>query len=758
MDLENASASYAFAADSHHEQDLSTALLQLLNDNVNSLMTLTDSDLSFDVGMITGSLAIAECSENMGSATNESMHIAQTNQNSQSLLCNMTTESLWNENSYLDEQLMATSMHVAEPYGSTSTTQVEQVNSNIQMEAVTDQNSNTEFFSDSTDDSHLLAATDTVSTVQSLENSRGRKRTRNESNWKRSITKRLRNSGDEYYTKCGKLVVKRCVQQSCGNCRLKCSSNISSTERTVIFNNYWKLGDKNRQNDFITSHVDVLPPPSKGRKQVCKNFYFTVNGQRVRVCQTFFLNTLHVSNKLLHYNTSKIRNEYGVNRLDQRGHQSSANRIPESKRKEVRAHINSFPCMESHCRSQTERKYLEASLNVRKMYDMYKKSAHDPVKENIYRQIFNEHFNLAFHRPKKDFCKLCATYSNMSTEEKSAMQEEFDKHHSRKDGVRALKTEIKQRCIADARHVAVTFDLEQVLYSPKVNVSSLFYKRKLSCYNLTIYNLATGDVSCYMWHEGIGGRGSDEMASCVYDYIQSLPECTEHVYLFSDTCGGQNRNIQMSAALLRACQALANIQTITQYMTESGHSQMECNSVHSTIERACRNIDAFTPLEYYTIVRTARRSQPYAVKVMTVCDFKNMKALVSTYVKNRSKFIDGSAVNWMKTKVLSYKKDAPGVIEMSYDYDGPVNELLVTQAQGRRSRHPPTVINMEADLDPLRTKPPAISKAKYNDLISLCDSLAIPRKHHHFYQSLVCSESVVDRLAEPDVDENSDGE
>ena len=431
MDLENASASYAFAADSHHEQDLSTALLQLLNDNVNSLMTLTDSDLSFDVGMITGSLAIAECSENMGSATNESMHIAQTNQNSQSLLCNMTTESLWNENSYLDEQLMATSMHVAEPYGSTSTTQVEQVDSNIQMEAVTDQNSNTEFFSGSTDDSHLLAATDTVSTVQSLENSRGRKRTRNESNWKRSITKRLRNSGDEYYTKCGKLVVKRCVQQSCGNCRLKCSSNISSTERTVIFNNYWKLGDKNRQNDFITSHVDVLPPPSKGRKQVCKKIYFTVNGQRVRVCKTFFLNTLHVSNKLLHYNTSKIRNEYGVNRLDQRGHQSSANRIPESKRKEVRAHINSFPCMESHyCRSQTERKYLEASLNVRKMYDMYKKSAHDPVKENIYRQIFNEHFNLAFHRPKKDVCKLCATYSNMSTEEKSAMQEEFDKHHS----------------------------------------------------------------------------------------------------------------------------------------------------------------------------------------------------------------------------------------------------------------------------------------------------------------------------------------
>jgi len=181
------------------------------------------------------------------------------------------------------------------------------------------------------------------------------------------------------------------------------------------------------------------------------------------------------------------------------------------------------------------------------------------------------------------------------------------------------------------------------------------------------------------------------------------------------------------------------------------------NSCSKLLVPCCRHtIDAGTNFIRSSVQHAVHK--PYAVKVMTVCDFKNMKALVSTYVKNRSKFIDGSAVNWMKTKVLSYKKDAPGVIEMSYDYDGPVNELLVTQAQGRRSRHPPTVINMEADLDPLRTKPPAISKAKYNDLISLCDSLAIPREHHHFYQSLVCSESVVDRLAEPDVDENSDGE
>jgi len=260
-----------------------------------------------------------------------------------------------------------------------------------------------------------------------------------------------------------------------------------------------------------------------------------------------------------------------------------------------------------------------------------------------------------------------------------------------------------------------------------------------------------------MWHEGVAGRGSDEIASCMLDYIESLPAHSEHVYMFSDTCGGQNRNIQMYAALLRACQTLPNIQSITQYMMESGHSQMECDSVHSTIERACRKIDIYTPQEYYTVVRSARLAQPYTVKVRNVCDFRNIKGLVSTCVKNRSTFSDSSTANWMKTKVLSYKKDEPGVIEMAYDYDGPMNILNVTQGRGCGRRQ--TVINIAAaDLGPLRTKPPAISKAKYNDLISLCDSLAIAREHHHFYQSLVCSESVSDRLAEPDQDENTNAD
>jgi hypothetical protein len=143
------------------------------------------------------------------------------------------------------------------------------------------------------------------------------------------------------------------------------------------------------------------------------------------------------------------------------------------------------------------------------MYRLYCESTDEPVKKGIYREIFNTAFNLAFHRPKKDFCKLCTTYNNSSSDEKAVIQQDYDMHHSRKNRVRAIKEESKKLAKSNLNLVAVTFDLQQVLSTPKLDVSSLFYKRKLSTYDLTVYNLADSSAQCYMWHEGVAGRGSN---------------------------------------------------------------------------------------------------------------------------------------------------------------------------------------------------------------------------------------------------------
>ena len=50
----------------------------------------------------------------------------------------------------------------------------------------------------------------------------------------------------------------------------------------------------------------------------------------------------------------------------------------------------------------------------------------------------------------------------------------------------------------------------------------------------------------------------------------------------------------------------------------------------------------------------------------------------------------------------------------------------------------------------LDQEPPAISKAKFNDLEFLCNSNAIPESYHCFFKSLRVDRELVDRLPEPD--------
>ena len=70
----------------------------------------------------------------------------------------------------------------------------------------------------------------------------------------------------------------------------------------------------------------------------------------------------------------------------------------------------------------------------------------------------------------------------------------------------------------------------------------------------------------------------------MFQYLSTLSG-TKHVVLYSDTCGGQNRNAGFSAMSLHAVNTLP-ISIIDHIFMESGHSKMECDSVHAAIETA----------------------------------------------------------------------------------------------------------------------------------------------------------------------------
>lgn len=65
-----------------------------------------------------------------------------------------------------------------------------------------------------------------------------------------------------------------------------------------------------------------------------------------------------------------------------------------------------------------------------------------------------------------------------------------------------------------------------------------------------------------------------------------MPETVTHVASFSDTCGGQNRNKFVATAMLFAVNTKEHLQTVDLKFMESGHSYLEADSMHATIERA----------------------------------------------------------------------------------------------------------------------------------------------------------------------------
>ena len=138
------------------------------------------------------------------------------------------------------------------------------------------------------------------------------------------------------------------------------------------------------------------------------------------------------------------------------------------------------------------------------------------------------------------------------------------------------------------------------------------------------------------------------MGTCLYKHIQSLPQCVEHVILYSDTCGGPNRNQFITAALHHAAQNTPNIKTIDQNFFESGHSQTECDSMHACIERSRRGVRIHHPDQWITVMQCARDADPYTVVALEYDSFHDFKNLAKSTLHNVKLDIKNRRVNWLK--------------------------------------------------------------------------------------------------------------
>jgi len=119
----------------------------------------------------------------------------------------------------------------------------------------------------------------------------------------------------------------------------------------------------------------------------------------------------------------------------------------------------------------------------------------------------------------------------------------------------------------------------------------------LTAHNFAVYNLATHDAMAYWFDESECSMSASVFASCLVDYLcQLIDQSMRTIIVYSDGCGYRNRNSILSNAFLHL--SVDKKVTIIQKYLEKGHTQMECDSAHSTIERSYKNIDVYLPSQY----------------------------------------------------------------------------------------------------------------------------------------------------------------
>jgi hypothetical protein len=275
--------------------------------------------------------------------------------------------------------------------------------------------------------------------------------------------------------------------------------------------------------------------------------------------------------------------------------------------------------------------------------------------------------------------------------------------------------------------------------------------RKLAVYNFTIYETASNNGFCYIWDETEGKRGANEIATALLDYAKSLPDYVTSITSFSDTCAGQNRNQFIAAAMLYAVQ-VTHVTCIDLKYMESGHSYLEADSMHSTIEKSKRHQKIYTTREWEVLIAGARKNpRPYTVRRLMHDDFFDLKLLSNQIIQNRTRNINGDVVKWLKIKWMRFDKAHPYTIQYKYTLSSDTfMELNIHSARGRRA----TIDAMI--LQPAYKSRLPIAMAKRNDLMRLVKSRVIPPDYATWYNSLPASANVRDNLPEPTADELAD--
>ena len=512
------------------------------------------------------------------------------------------------------------------------------------------------------------------------------------------------------------------------DCPRKCGE-WKEEERRQVFSHYWEGLTVNDRKQFLVNATSI----TQGHKRASTQYFLLKGNKKVEVCKSFLLKTLDIGDKTLRHQRENA-GDTGIAKRDSRG----GNHKDEAKKVILRQWIERLPAMLPHyCRRDSRRKYLPNSFkNLTNVYKMYKMSTPAFLSRGTFNSVFRGEYNIGIHVPKKDKCLVCEKHNNKAISEDS-YQEHQQEYKATNDRFLHLQNLAKDNeKVGDQSTAVVSFDLQKVLGTPHGNSMLIGYSRKLPCYNLTIYESGTKEGICYLWTEVDARRGSNEIASVLFQYLEEKERAgVKHIHFFCDSCYGQNKNRAVFAMVFAFLGKAKCIETVELNYLVPGHTYMPCDSVHSAIERATDRITVWAPSQWPTIILGARADpKPYVVKALTtetVLDWKSFSSYLPTIPVSKIRSALFTAEE-MKIKLTT-----------ASDFE------LVNMSKRRRPGRPTRPMAERAYLGKQK-----ISSAKYRDLQKLVTDGVVPTIFHREFALLQPTDDAEDRLDETDDEES----
>lgn len=375
------------------------------------------------------------------------------------------------------------------------------------------------------------------------------------------------------------------------------------------------------------------------------------------------------------------------------------------------------------------------------MYEMFcnekTKEGRPQCSLSKYKKVFYKYFNLGFGNPHSDTCSTCKMY-----------QIEIEKEKENLEKLQSVKTQRKvHQMRAKKFHqimnkpentvIDIVFDLQQNQPLPKLSIGEIFYSRQVWLYNLAIMihkkKQNKSNIHFYTWLETQSGRGANEVASCIIDFLFKLEEQIQleskeaqyyKIRLFSDSCASQNKNTILMTAIMYFLETSSVFIEIQHLFPIRGHSYMPPDRVFGRLEKEYRKKeDIIAPSEYHTIM------EKYGIVKNMFTDWKlfDIKREARKIFKCRLPFKMGAA------RIFSYKKENDKVqFSFSNTYTG---SLVTVEPLKRNIRRVSDRINEWTSLSSKNN----VSEAKKEDVEKLMKFFVIPQDAQNFYNDILAA-------------------